>query len=50
MKIPDGDSKDGLVSSRLNQKGIRPQDRPISFQYLMETERQLILNKYPELG
>jgi hypothetical protein len=38
------------LMNRLNQKGIRPQDRPISFQYLMETERQLILNKYPELG
>lgn len=33
----------------LNQKGTRPQDRPVPFEELREEDRQIILGRYPEL-
>ena len=36
--------------NRLNQKGIRPQDRPVSFEELSEEDRRIILGRYPGLG
>jgi hypothetical protein len=37
------------LMNRLNQKGIRPQDRPLSFDELSKEERQIILGRYPEM-
>lgn len=38
------------LMNRINQKGIRPQDRPVSFAELTEEERRIIRGRYPELG
>ena len=35
--------------NRLNQKGVRPQDRPIAPSALTAEERRLIDGHYPEL-
>jgi hypothetical protein len=35
--------------NRINQKGIRPQDKPIPLAALPEEERALIRRRYPEL-
>jgi hypothetical protein len=39
----------GLIN-RLNQKGIRPQDRPTPLAELPEEDRRIILGRYPGLG
>ncbi len=38
------------LMNRLNQKGIRPQDRPTSLAALPEEDRRIILGRYPDLG
>jgi hypothetical protein len=38
------------LMNRLNQKGVRPQDRPIPLAELSEAERRMIVDRYPELG
>ncbi|MBK8975234.1 MAG: DUF3863 domain-containing protein [Planctomycetes bacterium] len=38
------------LMNRLNQKGIRPQDRPTPLSELPDEDRRIILDRYPELG
>jgi len=38
------------LMNRLNQKGIRPQDRPTAFVELPEEDRRIIRARYPEFG
>jgi hypothetical protein len=38
------------LMNRLNQKGVRPQDRPIALAELPEEDRRIILGRYPELA
>jgi len=38
------------LMNRLNQKGIRPQDRPTPLTELPEEDRRIILGRYPGLG
>ncbi len=38
------------LMNRLNQKGIRPQDRPAAFAELPEEDRRIIRGRYPDLG
>ena len=38
------------LMNRLNQKGIRPQDRPAAFAELPEEDRRIIRVRYPDLG
>jgi hypothetical protein len=38
------------LMNRLNQKGIRPQDRPAAFAELSEEDRRVIRGRYPDLG
>ncbi len=42
-------SRNWSLMNRLNQKGIRPQDKPISIGQLSNEEQALIKNRYPEL-
>ena len=37
------------LMGKINQKQTRPQDEPLLLSELDEEDRQLILNKYPEL-
>ncbi|MHC4145627.1 MAG: DUF3864 domain-containing protein [Planctomycetota bacterium] len=37
------------LMNRLNQKGIRPQDKPISIEQLNADEQAMIKRRYPEL-
>jgi len=46
---PGGHSRNWSLMNRVNQKGIRPQDRPIPLAGLSEEERKLIGSRYPEL-
>ena len=46
---PGGHSRNWSLMNRINQKGIRPQDRPIPLAGLSEEERKLIGSRYPEL-
>ena len=36
------------LMNRLNQKGIRPQDQPVSFEDLPEEDQRIILARYPD--
>ena len=38
------------LMNRLNQKGIRPQDRPTSLAQLPEEDHRIIRRRYPEFG
>ena len=38
------------LMNRLNQKGIRPQDRPVPIAELSEKDRRIIRARYPDLG
>lgn len=38
------------LMNRINQKGIRPQDRPTSLAELPEEDRRIIQGRYPDLG
>jgi hypothetical protein len=38
------------LMNRLNQKGIRPQDRPVAFTELSEEDQGIIRGRYPDLG
>ena len=37
------------IVARLNQKGIRPQDRPVALDELTDEEQRIIRSRYPEL-
>jgi hypothetical protein len=36
--------------NRLNQKGLRPEDRPLALAELPEEDRRIILSRYPDLS
>ncbi|MEY3395998.1 MAG: hypothetical protein RL346_2235 [Verrucomicrobiota bacterium] len=42
-------SRNWSLMNRINQKGTRPQDRPIRLDEFMEADRELIRKRYPEL-
>jgi hypothetical protein len=46
---PGKQSRNWSLMNRLNQKGVRPQDKPISLQELTPEEQALIQRRYPEL-
>ncbi len=46
---PEKPEKDWSLMNRINQKGLRPQDKPILMKELNEEERNLIASYYPEL-
>ncbi len=46
---PGKQSRNWSLMNRLNQKGVRPQDQPISIQQLTSEEQALIKRRYPEL-
>ncbi len=46
---PGQHSRNWSLMNRLNQKGIRPQDKPIDISLLNEEEKALIRKWYPEL-
>ena len=46
---PDSPIRNWSLMNRLNQKGIRPQDKPINIEELTAEEKLIIQRKYPEL-
>ncbi len=46
---PEKPIKDWSLINRINQKGLRPQDRPILLQELEKSEKELISRYYPDL-
>jgi hypothetical protein len=46
---PGKQSRNWSLMNRLNQKGVRPQDKPVSLQELTPEEQALIKRRYPEL-
>jgi hypothetical protein len=46
---PDKPIKNWSLINRINQKGLRPQDKPILFKELTKTEQDLITRHYPDL-
>ena len=47
---PQGLQREWSLMNVLNQKGTRPQDKPMAFGQLPEAERRRILGRYPELA
>ena len=47
---PGGHTRNWSLLNRLNQKGVRPQDQPISIEQLSTAEREIIRQRYPELA
>lgn len=47
---PKNPIKDWSLINRINQKGLRPQDKPILIQTLTENEKELIFSYYPDLN
>ena len=47
---PQEPARNWSLMNRLNQKGIRPQDRPVSYAELSEEDRRIIRCRYPDLG
>ena len=46
---PERPEKDWSLINRINQKGLRPQDKPRLLEELDEEDQRLIRNHYPEL-
>lgn len=46
---PAHPAKDWSLMNRINQKGLRPQDRPVLISQLTDFEKTLIGRWYPEL-
>jgi hypothetical protein len=46
---PGGHSRNWSLMNRINQKGTRPQDKPVPLESLDEDDRALIRRHYPEL-
>jgi hypothetical protein len=46
---PGQHTRNWSLMNRLNQKGVRPQDKPISFDELSAAEQAFITNQYPAL-
>jgi hypothetical protein len=47
---PDKPIKNWSLINRINQKGLRPGDKPILLKELEQTEKDLITRYYPELS
>jgi hypothetical protein len=47
---PEKPIKDWSLINRINQKGLRPQDKPVLLRELQDDERQLVFRYYPELN
>lgn len=47
---PQNPVKNWSLINRINQKGLRPQDKPILLRELEKAEKDLIAKYYPELG
>lgn len=47
---PEGLTRNRSLMNRINQKGIRPRDRPVPLDALPEEDRRIIRARYPELG
>ena len=47
---PDKPVKDWSLMNRINQKELRPQDKPVAIQELNDEEKALIFKHYPELA
>jgi len=47
--IPGQHTRNWSLLNRLNQKGVRPQDKPISIRQLNADEQAVIKRRYPEL-
>jgi len=46
---PEKPIKDWSLINRINQKGLRPQDKPVLLQALEKNDKELIFSYYPEL-
>lgn len=46
---PGKNTRNWSLKNRINQKGVRPEDKPIPISALTEEERELIGRRYPEL-
>jgi hypothetical protein len=46
---PGEHSRNWSLMNRLNQKGTRPQDKPILIEQLNADEQAMIMRRYPEL-
>ena len=46
---PGQHTRNWSLMNRLNQKGVRPQDKPIAFERLSNSEQAIIKRKYPNL-
>lgn len=46
---PSEPTRNWSLMNRLNQKGVRPQDKPIDINQLSEEEQELVKRRYPEL-
>jgi len=47
---PDKPVKDWSLMNRINQKELRPQDKPVAIHELNDEEKALIFKHYPELS
>ena len=47
---PSKPAKDWSLMNRINQKGLRPQDKPVRISELTPAEQALIHRHYPDLG
>ncbi len=47
---PGVHARNWSLMNRLNQKGTRPQDKPVSIEELTPEEREVIKLRYPELS
>ena len=47
---PGGHSRNWSLINRINQKGLRPQDKPVPLSALRAEEKALIQRHYPELS
>ncbi len=46
---PGEHTRNRSLMNRLNQKGVRPQDKPIPIEQLNADEQAIIMHRYPEL-
>jgi hypothetical protein len=46
---PEKPNKDWSLMNRMNQKGLRPQDKPVLLADLNKEDKELIARYYPEL-
>jgi hypothetical protein len=47
--MPDAPTRNWSLMNRINQKGTRPQDKPVPLKALAREELAMVLERYPEL-